>query len=55
MRLEKFRDTIEDLEKFDLGKDILYVTYVRDEVPEKLVLHKKGEKGRRKKNRDCTS
>jgi uncharacterized protein YaaR (DUF327 family) len=44
MRLEKIRDTIEDLKKFGLGKDILYVTYVRDEVPEKLVLRKKGEK-----------
>jgi uncharacterized protein YaaR (DUF327 family) len=44
MRLGKFRDTIEDLKKFGLGKDILYVTYVRDEIPEKLVLRKKGEK-----------
>ncbi len=44
MKLEKFRDTIEDLKKFGLGKDILYVTYVRDEIPEKLVLRKKGEK-----------
>jgi hypothetical protein len=44
MRLGKFRDTIEDLKKFGLGKDIRYVTYVRDEIPEKLVLRKKGEK-----------
>jgi uncharacterized protein YaaR (DUF327 family) len=44
MRLGKFRDTIEDLKKFGLGKDILYVTYVRDEIPEKLVLRKKREK-----------
>jgi hypothetical protein len=44
MRLGKIRDTIEDLKKFGLGKDILYITYLRDKVPEKLVLRKKGEK-----------
>lgn len=44
MRLEKIKDTIEDLKKFGLGKNILYVTYLRDKVPEKLVLRKKGEK-----------
>lgn len=44
MRLEKIRDTIEDLKKFGLGNDILYITYLRDKVPEKLVLRKKGEK-----------
>jgi hypothetical protein len=44
MRLEKIKDTIEDLKKFGLGKNILYITYLRDKVPEKLVLRKKGEK-----------
>lgn len=44
MKLEKIRDTIEDLKKFGLGNDILYITYLRDKVPEKLVLRKKGEK-----------
>jgi len=44
MRLGKIRDTIEDLKKFGLGNDILYITYLRDKVPEKLVLRKKGEK-----------
>lgn len=44
MRLEKIKDTIEDLKKFGLGKNILYLTYLRDKVPEKLVLRKKGEK-----------
>lgn len=48
MRLEKIRDTIEDLKKFGLGKDILYVTYVHDEVPEKLVLRKKEGKSAEK-------
>jgi len=44
MRLEKIKDTIEDLKKFGLGKNILYITYLHDKVPEKLVLRKKGEK-----------
>ncbi len=48
MRLEKIREAIEDLKKFGLGKDILYVTYVRDEVPEKLVLRKKDGKSAEK-------
>ena len=45
MQLEKIRDTIEDLKRLGLGEDILYITYVRDEVPERVVLRKRGEKG----------
>jgi len=44
-QLEKIRDTIEDLKRLGLGEDILYITYVRDEVPERIVLRKRGEKG----------
>jgi hypothetical protein len=43
-RLLKIRDTVEDLKRLGLGEDILYVTYVRDEVPERIVLRKKGGK-----------
>jgi len=43
-RLEKIRDTIEDLKRLGLGEDIIYITYVHDEVPERIVLRKKGGK-----------
>ena len=42
--LEKIRMAVENLEKIGLGKDILYIAYINDGVPEKIVLkHKKGE------------
>jgi len=40
-RLVKIRDTIEDLKKLGLGEDILYLAYVHDEVPERIVLRKR--------------
>lgn len=43
-RLEKIKDTVEDLKKLGLGEDILYITYVNDEVPERIVLRKKSGK-----------
>ena len=43
-RLVKIRETIEDLKRLGFGEDILYVTYVHDEVPERIVLRKKGGK-----------
>jgi len=43
-RLVKIKDTIEDLKRLGLGEDILYMAYVRDEVPERIVLRKRGEK-----------
>ncbi len=43
-RLEKILVAVEDLERVGLGKGILYITYINDGVPEKIVLkHKKGE------------
>jgi hypothetical protein len=48
MRLEKIREAIEELKKFGLGKDILYVAYVHDDVPEKLVLRRKEGKSTEK-------
>jgi hypothetical protein len=43
-KLEKIKNTFTDLEKSGLGKDITYIVFIHDGVPEKLVLrHKKGE------------
>ena len=47
-RLTKTKETIEELKRLGLGEDILYVAYLRDEVPERIVLRKKGEKGAEK-------
>ena len=43
-RMEKIKNTFGDLEKSGMGKDITFIAFIRDGVPEKLVLrHKKGE------------
>ena len=43
-RLEKVKESIAQLEKSGLGKDITYITYICDGVPEKIVLrHKKDQ------------
>jgi len=42
-KLVKVKDSLEDLKKFGLGKDILYIAYVHDGIPEKIVLRYKGE------------
>lgn len=43
-KLERAENTFAELEKSGLGKDITFVAFIRDGVPEKLVLrHKKGE------------
>ena len=43
-RLEKVKDSLLHLEKSGLGKDITYIAYVSDGVPEKIVLrHKKDQ------------
>lgn len=43
-RLEKAKESIEQLEKSGLGKDIIYITYICDGIPEKIVLrHKKDQ------------
>ncbi len=43
-RLEKVNDSLLDLEKSGLGKDITYIAYVSDGVPEKIVLrHRKDQ------------
>jgi len=43
-QLSKVRSTIENLEKSALGKDIIYIAYFRDGVPEKIVLRNKKDK-----------
>lgn len=41
-RMDKVKNTLEDLERSGLGKDVSYITYLRDGIPEKIVLrHKK--------------
>jgi hypothetical protein len=34
--LERAKTSITDLEKYGLGKDLLYITYIHDGVPEKI-------------------
>jgi hypothetical protein len=42
-RLEKARNSVGDLERYGLGKDMLYITYIHDGVPEKIVFKPKKE------------
>jgi len=42
-QLEKIKSSLEDLENIGLGKEVVYITYINEGVPEKIVLrHKKG-------------
>jgi hypothetical protein len=40
-RLEKAKSSIVDLERYGLGKDLLFITYIHDGVPEKIVFKPK--------------
>lgn len=40
-KLEKARNSVVDLERYGLGKELLYVTYVHDGVPERIVFKPK--------------
>lgn len=40
--LEKFKATLQQLERIGLGKDVDYVVYFKDDVPERIVLRTKG-------------
>lgn len=40
-KLEKTKNSIIDLERYGLGKELLYVTYIHDGVPEKIVFKPK--------------
>jgi hypothetical protein len=39
--LEKFKTALQQLERIGLGKNVNYVAYVKDDVPEKIVLRNK--------------
>lgn len=43
-QLNKVKNIIENLEKATPGKDIIYITYIHDGVPEKIVLRHKRDK-----------
>ena len=40
-KLEKAKNSIVDLERYGLGKELLYITYMHDGVPEKIVFKPK--------------
>jgi len=40
-QLKKVREDIEDLKRLGLGDDIIYITYMHEDIPEKIVLYKK--------------
>lgn len=40
-KLEKAKNSIVDLERYGLGKEVLYITYIHDGVPEKIVFKQK--------------
>ena len=39
-QLEKVYEDIEDLKRLGLGENIIYITYIHEGIPEKIVLHK---------------
>lgn len=43
-QLSKVKSTIENLEKSTLGKDVIYIAYIHNGVPEKIVLRHKRDK-----------
>ena len=48
-QLNNVKESIAELEKSRLGKDITYITYIHDGVPEKIVLrHRKDQEFKRK-------
>jgi hypothetical protein len=40
-RLQKVKNSLVDLERYGLGKELLYVTYIHDGVPERIVFKPK--------------
>jgi hypothetical protein len=39
--LDKFKTTLQQLERLGLGKNVNYITYIKDDVPVKIVLRNK--------------
>lgn len=48
-RLEKIKNTLIELERYGLGKNVVYVVYIRDGIPEKIAfkLKKDAETGKK--------
>jgi hypothetical protein len=44
-KLEKAKNSLIDLERYGLGKDLLFVTYMRDGIPERIVFKPKKDAG----------
>lgn len=40
--LEKFKGTVQQLERIGLGKNVNYIVYLEDDIPKKIVLRAKG-------------
>ncbi|MEM2984777.1 MAG: hypothetical protein QXL24_06110 [Candidatus Jordarchaeaceae archaeon] len=48
-KLEKIKNALTELERYGLGKNVVYVTYIRDGVPEKIAFKlKKGLEAEKK-------
>ena len=42
LELEKFKGTVQQLERIGLGKNVNYIVYLEDDIPKKIVLRVKG-------------
>jgi hypothetical protein len=40
-QLEKVKENVEDLKRLGLGENIVYITFLREGIPEKIVLNKR--------------
>jgi hypothetical protein len=41
--LEKFKASVQQLERMGLGKNVEFIVYIEDDIPKKVVLHTKGD------------
>ncbi len=39
--MEKFKATVQQLERIGLGKNVNYIVYIEDDIPQKIVVHSK--------------
>ena len=39
--MEKFKATVQQLERIGLGKNVNYIVYIEDDIPQKIVVHAK--------------
>ena len=45
VELDKFKSTVQQLERIGLGKNVNYIVYLEDDIPKKIVLRPKGDQG----------